>query len=79
MMPPDGTPYRPSNGTVGMTVIARWCTGCAKSGPERAGCAIVARTMAFDEDDPRYPREWRYRDGRPVCTAREPSAAGGVG
>jgi len=33
-------------------------------------CEILRNTMAFDVDDPEYPREWIYDEsGKPCCTA----------
>lgn len=64
---PHGWPYS----AVEMTalLLRRQFVGC---GP------IIADTFALDIDDPAYPREWRYDDGRPVCTAFEAmDAAGG--
>jgi hypothetical protein len=36
-------------------------------------CSILARTVAWDVDDPEYPHEWRYdANGDPHCTAFVP-------
>lgn len=74
--------YRPSNGTEGASFHEAWCSHCKRdlvmNGTveyDKAGdldyCPIIADTFAIDIDDPAYPREWRYDDGRPVCTAFE--------
>lgn len=69
-------PYRPSNGTEGMGFIECWCDGCARdaaarNGHPENGCPILARTLAYDIGDPKYPREWqRNREtGECRCTA----------
>ena len=70
--------YRPSNGTEGMGFMDRFCCHCfherAMTNPKGEGkaCSIVARAMAFDENDKEYPREWRYVDGKPTCTKHVP-------
>ena len=76
--------YRPSNGTEGVIFMDAWCSKCAKdaemNGTVRSGdakpeqlCPIIAATMAYDEDDPKYPREWQYdASDHPVCTAFVP-------
>ena len=66
-----GKPYRPSNGTEGEVFFDKYCGSCKKNSvPE--GCKIQLRTMAFDVDEPEYPREWIYdKDGYAVCTAFE--------
>lgn len=65
----EWTPYRPSNGTEGECFQAKFCDRCWKNGKQ--GCLIAARTQFFDETDPEYPKQWRYANGRPVCTAFE--------
>ena len=75
--------YRPSNGSEGADFIDRWCAGCRRDTDYRRGdgdsCKIVADTMAYDEDDPRYPVEWTYAaDDTPYCAAFEPVEDVGV-
>lgn len=67
--------YQPSNGTEGMYFMEQWCDRCVKDScgaDEETGqqCPIIGNTMAYDRDDPEYPREWR-QDGEegPRCTA----------
>ena len=62
--------YRPSNGAEGDSFMANYCEKCAKDDIDnRVMCLIIARTMAYDVDDPKYPSEW-VRDGDEVkCTA----------
>ena len=55
--------YRPSNGSEGDRFMAEFCEHCAKSTPDGLGCEITDRSMVFDEDDPRYPKEWRWIEG----------------
>lgn len=60
--------FRPANGTMGESFMADHCYRCSKWG--ELGCEIQARTMAFDTDDPEYPREWICtEDGGATCTA----------
>ena len=61
--------YRPSNGTEGEIFIGHFCEHCRKD-LVNEGCKIQLRTMAFDIDEPEYPREWVYgADGKPTFTA----------
>lgn len=74
--------YRPANGTEGMAFMERWCDVCKRDEAFRNGegdsCPIVANTLVYDVGDSQYPTEWRYgEDGRPQCTAFEPSQEGG--
>lgn len=65
--------YRPSNGSEGMAFTDHWCGRCERDRAFREdegdSCPIVAATMAFDVDDPEYPREWVYGARGPCCTA----------
>ena len=73
--------YRPSNGTEGESFIISWCGSCARDKAMREGvnfdecddnevCRIIGDTMAYDIDDPKYPKEWCYdNEGYPQCTA----------
>lgn len=48
--------YRPSNGTEGMIFMDKFCD-------------IISNTMAYDINDPEYPKEWIYNEkNEPVCT-----------
>jgi hypothetical protein len=56
----------------------RWCEQCKRDAAFRQdmesddGCQILAMTMAVDEDDPDYPKEWTFdAEGQPCCTAFE--------
>lgn len=58
-----------------------WCRHCERDKAMREGlnvdecddnelCQIIPMTMAFNIEDPKYPREWCYdAEGRPQCTA----------
>lgn len=88
-------PYRPSNGTEGDIFRASWCDRCERDRLYREtggnaplnedgsnGCSIIARTMGYDLDDPKYPKEWRRREAATEypggeCTAFEPERAPG--
>jgi hypothetical protein len=64
--------YRPSNGTEGLYFMAQWCDKCTKDNyPGEPLCPIIADTFSLKVSDPRYPDEWRYDEGKPVCTAFE--------
>jgi hypothetical protein len=64
--------YRPSNGAEGLDFMVEWCDKCSKDNyPDKPLCPIIAATFSFKVDDPGYPNEWRYVDGKPVCTAFE--------
>ena len=66
-----GKPYRPSNGTEGEMFMAEFCDRCSKCD---VGCQIIVASMAFEKDDPEYPKEWVFdSEGCPTCTAFEES------
>lgn len=70
-------PWRPSNGTGGDIFYEGWCARCHREQGARR-CNIFTRTLAFNMDDPEYPKEWvSDPDGyNPRCTAfREPKRA----
>ena len=61
--------YRPSSGTEGMHFTDKFCEQCKNADDDFAGCQISDRTMFFNIDDERYPKEWTYNsDGEPTCT-----------
>lgn len=74
-------PYRPSNGTEGELFFAAWCCNCQRDKAMREGvdfdecddnekCSIIGDTMAYDVDDPKYPKEWIIdARGHGCCTA----------
>ena len=79
-------PYRPSNGTEGDLFQAAFCARCKHDsefreafdrGAVTEGCGILARALAFDEDDPKFPKEWVIPEdsdcvpGDATCTAFE--------
>lgn len=72
-------PYRPSNGTEGECFYEAWCCKCSKDAHMSTGkdwdlcddneiCPIIADTLAYDINDPKYPKAWVYKDGQPCCT-----------
>lgn len=69
---PDGTPYRPSNGTEGSIFYCQWCSRCKKD--KDMNCSILADTMFFDVGEAGYPVEWIWQKGKPVCTAFDDQA-----
>lgn len=76
--------YRPSNGSDGDGFFAAWCCRCARDKSMSDGkdfdactpeeiCPIIADSLAFHIDHPKYPVEWiRDADG-PKCTAFIPA------
>lgn len=68
-----GKLYRPSNGSEGEWFQHQWCNRCEKDRREDRPCKILSRSMAYDIDEPGYPREWVYAEnGHPMCTKFEP-------
>ena len=64
--------YRPSNCDEGEWFHGRFCYKCAKfpnSIEAKKQCMIFLRSNAYSIGDPEYPREWRYVDESPICTA----------
>lgn len=64
--------YQPSNSTDGFWFMSQLCDRCVKMPHDHDAknqCMIFLRTQAYNTKDPEYPREWRYVDGKPVCTA----------
>lgn len=67
----DGAPYRPSNGTEGMSFEEDHCLQCLHCDPNPGGkkqCGIWGRAVMHNISDPEYPREWQYKDDKPICT-----------
>lgn len=63
-----GKPYRPCNATEGECFQAKFCNRCQLN--EDRDCAILGATMAYNVDEPRYPKEWTHDvAGMPLCTA----------
>lgn len=75
-------PYRPANGTEGEAFEAQWCANCWRDAAFSYGdgdsCTIIADAMAFDVDDPEYPKQWIIEAGRPLCTAFESTQSDGT-
>jgi hypothetical protein len=64
--------YRPSNGTEGAIFHDEWCYTCCKCPIDQDAanqCKILAATFIFSVNDPEYPKQWVYIDGKPACTA----------
>lgn len=64
--------FQPSNGTHGDIFMSEFCYRCSKSphNPDAKNqCMIVLATMAYDKEDPEYPKQWRYVNGKPTCTS----------
>lgn len=64
--------FQPSNGTHGDCFMAGYCYKCVKwphDSDAKNQCSIALRSMAYTINDPQYPREWRYVEGEPTCTA----------
>ena len=68
----DGEKYRPSNGTEGMWFEESYCMHCLHCDPNPEGkrqCDILMRAFLYGIDEPQYPKEWQYKNNRPICTA----------
>lgn len=74
--------YRPSNGSEGANFIDHWCGHCKRDAKFRDtqdaedGCPIVANSLGYGIDHPKYPKEWVVNigdvDGSTArCTAFE--------
>ena len=65
-----GKKWRPSNGTEGQIFMEEYCYNCIHDDPDnRVYCNIIAESMAYETDDPQYPKEWQIgKDGQPICT-----------
>ncbi len=64
--------FQPSNGTHGDIFLSEYCYRCAKFPHDtdaKNQCQIVLATFAYDKEDPEYPKQWRYVNGRPTCTS----------
>lgn len=69
--------YRPSNGSEGCSFESVFCDRCKKENPAPdVYCDIHTNALVCGIDEPDYPQEWQYKDGRPVCTAFEPQEGG---
>lgn len=73
--PKDGTPYMPANGTDGGDFEWAWCSHCLNrsgEGPweDEFGTDVDGACAILDEAFyGQQPREWKYRNGAPHCTA----------
>jgi hypothetical protein len=64
-----GKKWRPSNGTEGIMFKEKFCYRCIKDDDPENPCLIIGRSMAFNVDEPEYPKEWQIGpDGQPICT-----------
>lgn len=64
--------FRPSNGTHGDIFMSAYCFQCSKfpDNPDaKKQCQIFLATLVYDIDEPGYPNQWRYVDGKATCTA----------
>lgn len=68
-------PWRPSNGSDGEVFRCQFCDRCEKDRYESHPCGIFTRTMIYDVDDPKYPKQWienigvPWNERDPRCTA----------
>lgn len=72
-MSEEPIPYRPSNSTDGDIFIAEFCSRC--TGFFGGHCTILMRMMAFDVEDPEYPKQLVCTDSGPTCTSFKDKAA----
>jgi len=66
------TLYQPSNGSEGEWFMGQFCYQCSKmpiNCDAKNQCMIQLSTFAWNIEDKEYPKEWRYVDGEPTCTA----------
>jgi len=63
--------YRPSSGTEGCQFETEFCDHCKADKPYGT-CEIMTNSMCYAVDDPKYPKQWIYKDGKPTCTAFDP-------
>lgn len=68
--------YRPSNGTEGMRFMEAFCDQCLHQNPDpdpvhtkAKNCKICLAAMCYSPWESQYPKEWRYVNGQPTCTA----------
>ena len=64
--------YQPLSVTEGDIFMSAYCYRCVKyphDSDAKSQCMIVMRSMAWSTDDKEYPRQWRYINGEPTCTA----------
>lgn len=64
--------YQPSNGTEMDIFSSRFCDKCLKmpvSCEAKNQCGIFRDVLCYYPGDKEYPNQWRYVDGKPVCTA----------
>ena len=61
--------YRPANGTEGSFFEASFCDRCKSD--VNQDCEIHLNAMLYEKEDEEYPKEWRYQNGKPTCTAFE--------
>jgi len=64
--------YQPCNGTEMDWFSSQFCFQCSKmpvSCEAKNQCKILGDVLCYDRDDKEYPNQWRYVNGKPVCTA----------
>jgi hypothetical protein len=65
--------YRPSNGTEGDYFMAEFCENCYHDGIDKdspeGSCPILFASFAYGIEDDKYPHQWRYVNGEPVCVS----------
>lgn len=70
--------FRPSSGTEGMDWMEDFCFQCIHDNPYldnnekhwmgKRRCDLMTASMLFCPTEPEYPKEWIYKDGKPICT-----------
>jgi len=64
--------YQPSNGTEGDIFMSQFCYKCVKfphSSDAKNQCFIFLMGWSCSITDKEYPKQLRYIDDKPVCTA----------
>lgn len=68
----DGTKYCPSNGTEGDIFMSHFCFKCIRhpiSSEAKTQCRILMKSFFHKIHEKEYPKQWRYKNGRPLCTS----------
>ena len=63
--------YRPASGAEGEWFREKFCYQCQKENyPDGPFCPILSATLAYQVDDPKYPKEWVHdNENGTRCTA----------
>jgi len=54
----------------GESFIDKYCMKCIHCDPDPSGdiqCSIFCAGVSYRDDEPGYPEEWQYKNGKPIC------------